>query len=58
MNSDRVRLRDVALAEVDLLESWDSPAISGEFNDFGMPRGKAPREALAGAPCATSTTAS
>jgi RimJ/RimL family protein N-acetyltransferase len=50
VNSERVRLRDVALADADLLDSWDSPAISGEFNDFGMPRGKAPREALAKGP--------
>lgn len=50
MNPDRVRLRDVVLADADLLDSWDSPAISGEFNDFGVPRGRAPREALAKGP--------
>jgi RimJ/RimL family protein N-acetyltransferase len=50
MNPDRVRLRDVTLADADLLEAWDSPAVQGEFNDFGMPPSPAPREAMARGP--------
>jgi RimJ/RimL family protein N-acetyltransferase len=50
MTADRVRLRDVTLADADLLESWDNPTSQGEFNDFGMPPRAAPREALAAGP--------
>lgn len=50
MNPDRVRLRDVVLADADLLEAWDTPAGQGEFNDFGMPRRPAPREKMAEGP--------
>ena len=46
----RVRLRDVTLDDADLLDAWAAdPAVSGEFNDFGMvrgadrPRGAGPR---------------
>jgi RimJ/RimL family protein N-acetyltransferase len=46
----RVRLRDITLADADLLESWDTPAVQGEFNDFGMPPSPAPREAMAAGP--------
>ena len=44
-----IRLRDVALADADLLDSWAaSPEIRGEFNDFGLGPGdrKSVREAL------------
>jgi RimJ/RimL family protein N-acetyltransferase len=35
-----VRLRDVTLADVELLESWaSSPEVRGEFNDFDLPPG-------------------
>lgn len=50
MNAPRVRLRDTTLADADLLEAWDSPAIQGEFNDFGVPPSSAPREAMAKGP--------
>ena len=50
MNPDRVRLRDVVLADADLIDSWESPAIRGEFNDFGEPPGPMPREVLAVGP--------
>ena len=50
MNPDRVRLRDVVLADADLIDSWESPAIRGEFNDFGEPPGPMPREVLAAGP--------
>ncbi len=50
MTADRVRLRDVTLADADLLEAWDTPAIQGEFNDFGQPPSPAPREAMAKGP--------
>ncbi|MEX1072672.1 MAG: GNAT family protein [Chloroflexota bacterium] len=50
MNPPRIRLRDVVLADADLLEAWDAPEIQGEFNDFGMPRSPAPREAMAKGP--------
>jgi RimJ/RimL family protein N-acetyltransferase len=47
----RVRLRDVTLADADLLDAWDAtPEARGEFNDFGMPPSPAPREAMAAGP--------
>jgi RimJ/RimL family protein N-acetyltransferase len=45
-----VRLRDVTPADADLLDAWNTPLAQGEFNDFGTPRGSAPREALAEGP--------
>ena len=50
MSPDRVRLRDVTLADADLIDSWESPAIRGEFNDFGEPPGPMPRDVLAAGP--------
>ena len=50
MQPDRVRLRDVALADADLIDSWECPAIRGEFNDFGEPPGPMPRDVLAKGP--------
>ena len=50
MNRSRVRLRDVTPADADLLEAWDTPAVQGEFNDFGMPPSPAPRAAMAAGP--------
>ena len=50
MAADRVRLRDVTLEDANLLDSWDDPAIHGEFNDFGMAHSPAPRETLAAGP--------
>ena len=50
MNPDRVRLRDVVLADADLIDSWESAAMRGEFNDFGEPPGPMPRDVLAAGP--------
>jgi len=50
MNPDRVRLRDVVLADADLIDSWESAAMRGEFNDFGEPPGAMPRDVLAAGP--------
>ena len=50
MSADRVRLRDVTLADADLVDSWESPAIRGAFNDFGTPPGPMPRDVLAAGP--------
>jgi RimJ/RimL family protein N-acetyltransferase len=44
----RVRLRDVTLADADLLDSWD--VERNEFNDFGTPHEPVDREALARGP--------
>jgi len=33
----QVRLRDATLADADMLESWEAPERSGEYNDFGLP---------------------
>jgi len=46
----RVRLRDIVLADAELLEAWDAPEQKGEFNDFGAPPGPAPRKAMATGP--------
>ena len=53
MQPDRIRLRDIVLADADLIDSWESPAIRGEFNDFGEPPGPMPREVLAAGPSAS-----
>ena len=48
-----IRLRDVTLADADLLDTWAaSPGIRGEFNDFGLGPGdrKSVREALVAGP--------
>jgi RimJ/RimL family protein N-acetyltransferase len=50
MNSDRVRLRDVILADADLLDSWKHPNTEGAFNDFGLPSRPTPRDVLTGGP--------
>lgn len=43
----RVRLRDVTLADADLLDAWSSdPELGGEFNDFGLEPRPIDREAL------------
>jgi len=44
----RVRLRDVTLADADMLGSWEDQR--SEFNDFGTPRNPIDREALASGP--------
>ena len=46
-----VRLRDVTLADADLLDAWSAdPHLHGEFNDFGMERSPVDRDALAKGP--------
>src|SRR5262245_41578364 len=43
----RVRLRDVTLADADLLDAWAAdPAIKGGFNDFGLTHDPTPRDVL------------
>lgn len=46
---ERVRLRDIRLADADLLDQWNREIESGSFNDFG-PRAPTDREALARGP--------
>lgn len=49
--AQRVRLRDIALADADLLDAWGAdPATSGEFNDFGGSPEPVDREALGKGP--------
>lgn len=53
MVENEIRLRDVTLADADLLDDWAaSPEIRGEFNDFGLGPGdrSSVREALAAGP--------
>jgi RimJ/RimL family protein N-acetyltransferase len=45
-----VRLRDVELADADLLDSWSTPEAKGPFNDFGVAHPPTDREVLAGGP--------
>ena len=47
-SSARVRLRDVTLADADLLDAWDENR--SPYNDFGMPREPIDRDALARGP--------
>jgi RimJ/RimL family protein N-acetyltransferase len=46
----RVILRDVTLADADLLDAWDADPEIGGFNDMGMPREPVNREVLARGP--------
>jgi RimJ/RimL family protein N-acetyltransferase len=46
---DRVRLRDVTLADADTLDAW-APESHSEFNDFGIEPQPTPRDALATGP--------
>jgi RimJ/RimL family protein N-acetyltransferase len=46
----QVRLRDVTVDDVELLEAWDDPRIAGEFNDFGLPPSPSMRDTVAGGP--------
>ncbi len=46
-----VRLRDVTLADADLLDAWETdPTVNGTFNDFGMTKESTDRAALAAGP--------
>lgn len=48
-SGERVRLRDVTLADADMVDGWNAQMEPGGFNDFG-PREPLPREALAKGP--------
>ena len=51
ISSPRVRLRDVTLADADLLDGWASDKRNdGGFNDFGLPHEPLPRDVLANGP--------
>lgn len=45
-----VRLRDVTLADADLLDAWSRDEERSEFNDFGVPYEPTPRDVLANGP--------
>ena len=45
-----VRLRDVTLADADMLDAWFDQREPGSFNDFGQPHRPTPRDALAARP--------
>jgi RimJ/RimL family protein N-acetyltransferase len=45
-SGERVRLRDVTLADADMVDGWNNEVEPGSFNDFGH-REPLPREALA-----------
>lgn len=46
-----VRLRDVTLADADALDAWNADtAARSEFNDFGEPPSRMPRDVLADGP--------
>ena len=42
----RVRLRDVALADADLIDAWNRDPERSEYNDFGEPFSPLPRAVL------------
>jgi RimJ/RimL family protein N-acetyltransferase len=46
----RVHLRDVTLADADLLDAWQQDGERSEFNDFGVPFEPTPRDVLANGP--------
>jgi RimJ/RimL family protein N-acetyltransferase len=47
----RVRLRDITLADADLLDAWDGQR--SPYNDFGLPHDPTDRDALARGPLRT-----
>jgi RimJ/RimL family protein N-acetyltransferase len=50
-DEQRVRLRDVTLADADMLDEWaNDPREKGGFSDFGEERQPTPRDALAKGP--------
>jgi RimJ/RimL family protein N-acetyltransferase len=46
----RVRLRDVTLADADLIDGWNADPERSPFNDFGEPPSSAPRDVLKAGP--------
>ena len=47
----RVRLRDITLADADMLDAWNADAATGgKFNDFGIPGEPVDRAVLARGP--------
>ena len=46
----RVRLRDITLADADLLDAWNNDPDRSEFNDFGESPSPLPRDVLANGP--------
>lgn len=49
-DAPRVRLRDVTLADADLLDAWAVDEAGSEFNDFGEEPKPLPRDVLADGP--------
>src|SRR6187551_113896 len=49
-DAPRVRLRDITLADADLLDAWNNDPDRSEFNDFGEPPSPMPRDVLANGP--------
>jgi RimJ/RimL family protein N-acetyltransferase len=49
-DASRVRLRDVTLADADLLDEWNRQGPQSEFNDFGEEFRPVPRDVLAEGP--------
>ena len=45
-----VRLRDVTLADAEMLDRWHAQREPGSFNDFGQPHRPTPRDVLAAGP--------
>lgn len=51
MPEPSVRLRDITLADADLVDAWAAdPVVISEFNDFGGPPHQLPRDVLAAGP--------
>ena len=46
----RIRLRDLTLADADLVDAWHNDSDRSEFNDFGEPQSPLPRDVLAEGP--------
>ena len=49
-SSSRVRLRDVTLADADVIDAWNADPDRSEFNDFGEAPSPLPRDVLANGP--------
>lgn len=49
-DAPRIRLRDLTLADADLVDAWNNDPERSEFNDFGEPQSPLPRDVLADRP--------